>query len=73
MALEVTALTREFFYKKNGKDVSLADPNPTLSPEEVLKFHAGTHPELTNGVVEGPVVKNDKATYSVTTKAGKLG
>lgn len=73
MALEVTNLTREFKFKKDGKDVELPDPNPEFSAEEAMKFYSGIYPELTNGVVEGPTVVKDKAVYTVTTKAGKLG
>lgn len=73
MALEVTNLARTFSFKKDGKDIDLPDPNPAFSAEEALKFYAGIYPELTNGVVEGPTVVKDKAVYTVTTKAGKLG
>lgn len=73
MALQVTDLKRTFTFKKNGKDIELTDPNSSLTPEEVMKFHSSKHPELTNGVVEGPVVKDDKATYTIKTTAGKLG
>ena len=73
MALQTTSLERVFKFKKDGKEQPLADPNPAMSPEEVMKFYSGTHPELTNGIVEGPTVVKDKATYTMTTKAGKLG
>ena len=73
MALEVTNLERKFTLKKNGKDEELKDPNPDLSPEEVVKFYSSSHPELTNGIVEGPKVEGDKAVYTIATKAGKLG
>lgn len=73
MALEVTNLTREFKIKKDGKTIDLTDPNPELTVEEVMKFHASSHPELTNAIVEGPEVVGDKANYFFTTKAGKLG
>jgi PRTRC genetic system protein C len=73
MALEVVNLTREFSYKKNGKTIPLPDPNPQMSVEEVIKMHSSTYPELTNAMVEGPVVVNDKAVFSISTKAGQLG
>lgn len=73
MALEVTNLKRQFTFKKDGKDIDLPDPNPEFSAEEAMKFYAGTYPEITNGIVEGPVVVKDKAVYNITTKAGKLG
>lgn len=73
MALQVTNLTRSFTLKKDKKDIELIDPNSDMTPEEVMKFHSGTYPELTNAVVEGPKVVGDKATYIISTKAGKLG
>lgn len=73
MALEVTNLDRQFVFNKGGKDIDLKDPNPELSPEEVMKFYAGQYPELTNAIVEGPTVVKDKSSYKITTKAGKLG
>lgn len=73
MALQVSNIKRSFELEKNGKTIILADPNPNMTPEEVVKFYASTYPELTNAMVQGPVVKGDKATYTATTKAGKLG
>lgn len=73
MALQVTNLQRTFTYKKDGKEIVLADPNVDLTAAEVMKFYSGVHPELTNGIIEGPIVVADKATYRFTTQAGKLG
>lgn len=73
MPLEVANVNREFTFKRNGKDIPLTDPNPEFSVEEVLKFYSTSYPELTNGIVEGPKVVGDKASYTVSTKAGQLG
>lgn len=73
MPLEVKALKREFTFKRDGKDIPLTDPNPDFSVEEVMKFYSSKYPELTNGIAEGPKVIGDRAAYSVSTKAGKLG
>lgn len=73
MPLEVANVKREFTFKRDGKDIPLTDPNPEFSVEEVLKFYSFRYPELTNGMVEGPKVVGDKASYTVSTKAGKLG
>jgi len=74
MALQVTQLQRKFTIDKgNNKKIELTDPNADMSPEEVMKFYSGTHPELTNAIIEGPKVTGDKAAYIITTKAGKLG
>jgi len=73
MPLEVSNVKREFTFKRDGKDVPLTDPNPEFSVEEVLKFYSTSYPELTNAIAEGPKVVGDKASYTLTTKAGKLG
>jgi PRTRC genetic system protein C len=73
MALQVTNLERVFTFEKDKKEVKLADPNPEMSAEEVMKFYSGQYPELTNALVEGPKPQGDKAVYKMTTKAGKLG
>ncbi len=73
MPIEVIKLKREFKFKKDGKEIPLPDPNPEFTAEEVTKFYSGTYPELTNAVIEGPTVVGDKANYTITTKAGKLG
>jgi len=72
MALQVTNLTRVFKMKKDGKEITLTDL-PGMPPADVMKFYAATYPELTNGVVQGPVVVKDNAIYTMTTKAGQLG
>ncbi len=74
-ALQVTNLQRKFTIKKDGKnkDIELTDPNADMTPEEVMKFYSGNYPELTNAVVEGPKIEGNKASYIISTKAGKLG
>lgn len=73
MALQVTHITREFIYKLKGKESPLKDPGAELSPQEVMKLYAGTYPELTNAVIEGPKIVDDKAIYTFKTQAGQLG
>jgi len=73
MALQVTQLKRNFILKKDGKNITLTDVNEQFSPEEIAKFHATEHPELTNAIIEGPKVQGDKAVYTIQTQAGKLG
>ena len=73
MALEVTNLTREFTFKKNGTVITLSDPDTSLSAEEVLQYYGSQYPELTTATLEGPKVEGDKATYSVKTTVGTKG
>lgn len=75
MALQIVNLKRVFKMKneETKKEVVLADPNPNMSPQEVVKFYSSEYPELTNAKIEGPNVVKDQATYTLSTKAGQLG
>lgn len=73
MALEVTNLKREFKFKKDGTPVTLPDPNPEFTVEEVLQFYSGQYPELTTATLEGPKVEGKSAVYSVKTTVGTKG
>lgn len=74
MALQVTSLERKFIIKKDGKkDVELKDPNPNMSPEEVIKFYASEYPELTNATLSGPKVVGESAQYSLKETVGTKG
>jgi PRTRC genetic system protein C len=63
MPLVVSNLTREFKFKKDGTPVTLPDPNPDFSVEEVMQFYSGQYPELTTAT----------AVYSVKTTVGTKG
>lgn len=69
MAITEIKISRAFKY--NGID--LQDPNPALSSDAVREFYATQYPELTNAVVEGPVTKNNVATYTFQRAAGAKG
>lgn len=73
MALQVQNLTREFKFKKDGTMVTLPDPNPDFSVEEVLTFYSGQYPELTTATLDGPKVEGKAAVYSVKTTVGTKG
>lgn len=62
-------LTRSFKYNS----VTLPDPNPALSADQIREFYATQYPELNNAVVEGPVTKNGTVTYTFTRAAGAKG
>lgn len=73
LALQVTGLERKFLIKKGkGKDIELPDPNPEMSPEEVIKFYASEYPELTNASLDMKVV-GSSAVYSLKESVGTKG
>jgi PRTRC genetic system protein C len=67
--MQVINIERKFKYNS----VTLPDPNPDLSPEQIREFYATQYPELNNAVVEGPVTKNEVATWTFTRAAGAKG
>lgn len=62
-------IERAFTY--NG--IKLADPNPALQPDAVREFYVPQYMELTTAVVEGPVTKDNVATYTFRRAAGAKG
>ncbi len=73
MALETTKLEREFRFKKDGTQVTLPDPNPEFTTNEVLQFYSNQYPELTTATLDGPKTESGKAVYSVRTTVGTKG
>lgn len=73
MSLQVTNLKREFKFKKDGTPVTLPDPNPEFSVEEVMQFYSGQYPELTTATMDAPKIEGKSAVYSVKTTVGTKG
>jgi PRTRC genetic system protein C len=73
MALATQILKREFKFKKDGTTVTLPDPNPEMSLEEVMQFYSGQYPELTTANMGEPEVDGNKAVYNVKTTVGTKG
>jgi len=71
--MEVNQLKRKFIFEKDGADIELSDPNPTMSPGEVLKFYTGSYAELTTASVKGPKLDNDIATFKFIQSVGVKG
>lgn len=69
MALQISNYKRVF---KHGT-VILADPNPDLTPEQVMNFYSNQYPELTTSNVHGPVIDGDNAVYTFKTTVGTKG
>ena len=69
MALQIQGVKRQF---KHGNR-QLDDPDPNMTPEEVMQFYAGTYPELTTSNVHGPKMENDVAVYEFKTTVGTKG
>lgn len=63
MAIKLNSLQRSFYL--GGRRI--ADPNPTLSIEEVRVFYTGTYPELNNSTfTEETTDTEHKVTFSTS-------
>ena len=69
MAMKILNYKRVFIH--NGK--KLSDPDPKMSPEEVMNFYSNQFPELTTSNVHGPKIENDAAVYEFKTTVGTKG
>jgi PRTRC genetic system protein C len=62
-------MARKFRYQERD----LEDPNPDLSPSEVMYLYAGIYSDLIQGRVDGPVNEDGVETYTFTRVAGTKG
>jgi len=69
MALQIQGVKRQFKYGNRQLD----DPDPEMTPEEVMQFYAGTYPELTTSNVHGPKMEGEVAVYEFKTTVGTKG
>lgn len=73
MPITRQALKRKFVFTDNGQKITLADPNPLMTPDEVLSFYSATYPQLTTSSVGSPTYDGDFAVYTVKTTLGTKG
>ena len=73
MALEIKGLQRVFKIRKGSSEIELADPDNSLSPNEVMDFYSMTYPELTTATLHGPELEEDRAIYRFKTTIGTKG
>lgn len=69
MALSISNVKRVF----KMKDKNLADPDPTMTPDEVMAFYSNQYPELVTSNVFGPKMDKDEAVYEFKTTVGTKG
>lgn len=69
MALNIKVFPRVFKHKA----LTLPDPNPDLSPDEVMAYYSNQYPELTTSNVFGPTIENEQAVYEFRTTVGTKG
>jgi len=69
MALQTQTLKRAFRYNS----VSLPDPGPQYTLEQVRDLFAATYPEIVNAAIEGPEEKNGELVYTFRRAVGTKG
>lgn len=69
MALNVQAVPRVFKHR----EVTLPDPDSSMTPDEVMAYYSNQYPELTTSNVFGPKMENDQAVYEFKTTVGTKG
>lgn len=75
MALQVSTPTRSFIIKKDSKkeNITLRDPHPDMTPQEVIQHYKKQYPELAAASVDGPKMEENKAVYYFNTVIGTHG
>lgn len=73
MALDKVTIKRSFVMTGGKDPVTLADPDPDMTPEQVRKFYAGRYPELVTCTTVGPAYKDDKMVYTFKAGIGTKG
>lgn len=72
--METKQLKRIFVYTDSDKkDIELADPNPNMTPEEVLDHYSGVYPKLTNSVIIPGKEKDGNFIYKIKDNFGPKG
>lgn len=61
----------ERVFEHNG--LSLPDPDPNLSPDEVRQFYGTHYPDLTTSRVSGPEIRDGKEVYAFERSVGTKG
>lgn len=71
--LLATKLKREFTFKENGKEINLADPEPSWTEQQVMNFYANVYPILTTSKISLPEIVGDKIQFRFESVIGTKG
>lgn len=71
MALEVKGVERVFVIETDN--VTLSDPNPEMTTEQVQVYYSTMYPQLTTATLHGPEYVDDKNRYTFSTIIGTKG
>ncbi len=71
--LIVNPLERVFKFSHNGTPITLTDPDPERTPEQIMNLFANQYSSLTTASIHGPTFDNDKIVYEFKTTMGVKG
>ena len=69
MSIQTRPMERNFTYL----GLQLADPNPSLTPEQVRDVYSSSYPEITTAAIEGPAAIDGTLRYKFTRAIGTKG
>lgn len=67
--MKTETTVRSFSYQS----VTLTDPNPDFTPEQVREFYATIYPEIISAAIEGPEPVGSKLVYTFARAVGTKG
>jgi PRTRC genetic system protein C len=76
MAIQIEESPKRVFIvtDSDGNEIPITDPNPQLSPREVVKHLSGLYPNVLNSTIKGPEVQKDGSfKFTITSAAGSFG
>ncbi len=71
--LTVNGVERVFKFSNNGTPVTLTDPDPERTPEQIMDLFSNQYQALTTASVHGPAFEKDKMVYEFKTTMGTKG
>jgi PRTRC genetic system protein C len=71
--LIANSMERVFLFKYKQKEITLSDPETSMTAENVLNFYSQTYPVLTTAKLKGPEIINDQVVYKFVPTIGTKG
>ncbi len=69
----IIVFEREFRLKVGNEMLILPDPDPEVTPDDVMDTYSNLYPQLTNSTVSPMMIENDKRVYEFITTTGVKG
>jgi PRTRC genetic system protein C len=71
--LEVKPIPRIFKATIDGNEMTLSDPNPELTPKQVIEHYANMYPEITNSKLDAGKIEDDTLVFNINNEKGQHG